>query len=107
MAANRFAQARRAAGFHSQRAFAKALDVSRGLVGQWESGTKMPGRDNLANIAALCAVSMAYLAGKSADPMMSITTRDDDEVDFLLAVRRMPPRARAGFAEFLIWLNGG
>ena len=89
MVGTRIVRARQNAGYQSQGSFAKALGVSRGLVGQWESHNKMPGRDNLAKIAALTAVSMEYLLGKSNTPRRSITTEEPREIRLLLRFRRM------------------
>ena len=86
----RLAAARLSAGYYTQGAFAKALGVSRGLVGQWESEHKRPGRDNLANIAKLCSISMEYLQGDATEMRRALAVSTSDEIDLLVMFRRMP-----------------
>lgn len=57
----RLRELRERAGYASQRAFARALDVSSGLVAQWESGRKFPGRRNIRNIAELTGVPIDHI----------------------------------------------
>jgi transcriptional regulator with XRE-family HTH domain len=52
---DRIRRARIAAGL-SQRELAAAIGVSHGIVGQWESNRKVPGRDNLQKIADVTLV---------------------------------------------------
>jgi transcriptional regulator with XRE-family HTH domain len=98
---HRIAAARLRARYHSQGAFAKALGVSRGLVGQWESGHKRPGRDNLANIAKLCGISMEYLQGSSREMGRSMVVSIEQEAVLILAFRRMTPSAREHLLKLL------
>lgn len=86
---NRIAGARIQAGFRTQDAFAKALKVSRGLVGQWESHKKQPGRENLRKIAKYCAVSMEYLLGNEPQMRRAVTLTLDDEIELVLMYRAM------------------
>jgi transcriptional regulator with XRE-family HTH domain len=100
MIADRLTRARLRAGYKSQKEFATALRVSRGLVGQWETGLKLPGRANLVKISNLCAVSMAYLMGGTDDPFRPITTTDPYEIEMILKFRRCDPE----FAHSLVGL---
>lgn len=99
--ANRLAAARLAANYRSQSDFATALGVSRGLVGQWETGIKLPGRANLAKIAKITAVPMEYLLGQSNQPKQALTTSDPFEIRIVLLSRQMSERQKQRFAEFL------
>jgi len=101
MIGNRIARSRIAAGYTSQQVFATALGVSRGLVGQWESHKKKPGRDNLAKIAGLCGVSMEYLQGTSAGMGRVLTISVEREVQLILAFRRMSILQQQRLAEFI------
>lgn len=98
---NRIMNARLKAGFASQSDFATVLGVSRGLVGQWESDVKLPGRQNLANVARLTGVSMEYLMGKTDKLVMSVTTETDQEAMMLLAFRRLAPLGKRNIVELL------
>lgn len=55
-------------GYTDQRSFALTLGVTGGLVGQWETGAKVPGRANLRRIAQICGVSIDYLLGNAPAP---------------------------------------
>lgn len=55
-------------GYTDQRSFALAIGVTGGLVGQWETGAKVPGRRNLQRIAEICAVTVDYLLGNAPAP---------------------------------------
>ena len=61
--AARLIELRQRAGYPSQREFALALGVTGGLVGQWETGAKTPGRSNLVRIAQLTGVTVGYILG--------------------------------------------
>lgn len=98
---NRITRARIEAGYNSQQSFAIALGVSRGLVGQWESHKKKPGRDNLGKIAALCAVSMEYLIGTSTLMGRTVTTSVEREVQLLLGFRRLSDIQQQRLVEFI------
>lgn len=98
---NRIALVRQRAGYRSQQTFAEAIGVSRGLVGQWESHAKRPGRDNLANIARLCGISMEYLLGETSDMQRSINISAEQEVELVLAFRRLPPHVRQNLFDLV------
>ena len=99
--ADRLRKAREQAGFASQSDFATVLGVSRGLVGQWETGGKLPGRANLANVSRHCGVPMEYLIGEAKTLKMSVTTQDDQEAMMLLAFRRLAPLGKRNIVELL------
>lgn len=99
--ANRLKMARKQAGFPSQADFATVLGVSRGLVGQWESGRKMPGRTNLLLLAKHCGIAVEWLVGESADMKMSVASANDREARVLLAFRRLTPLGQQRYEELL------
>ena len=94
---HRLAAVRIRAGYRTQATFADALGVSRGLVGQWESHKKKPGRENLAKIANLCGISMEYLQGGATEMGAEILVSAPDEVELLLKYRRMAPLSKENF----------
>lgn len=98
--AQRLLKSRLDAGFTSQAQFAKALGVSRGLIGQWESGSKEPGRKTLAMAAKLCGVSMDYLCGASDNNTMSLTLTQSNEVRLVLAFRQLTLLEQERLLEF-------
>ena len=98
---DRIRQARIGAGYRSQASFARALGVSRGLVHQWESYGKPPGRENLLKVAQLTAVSVQYLAGRTDEMRRSVTVDDAVLVRILLAAQRLPPDVQQNLAELL------
>lgn len=94
------------AGYRTQGAFAKALGVSRGLVGQWETDAKRPGRNNLAKIAKLCGISMEYLQGDTTDMTRSFVISAEQEAELILGFRRLPPRVRQNILNLVTeWGN--
>ena len=97
---NRIAAARTLAGL-SQTAFASALGVSRGLVGQWESHRKKPGRDLLAKIAAVTMTSMGYLMGAEPIDHVTVIMNDAEEIDLLRQYRRLPARVRENLRQLI------
>ncbi len=98
--AQRLLKSRVDAGFTSQARFAKALGVSRGLIGQWESGSKVPGRQTLARAAKLCGVSMEYLCGESDNHALSTSAMNANEVRLLLAYRQLTMLEQERLLEF-------
>lgn len=99
--ATRIAEARMTAVLGSQADFAILLGVSHGLVGQWESGLKLPGKENLFKIALLTGVSQDYLLGKVNELKRSLVVTDDYEIQIVLASRRMEPIGKQRLAELL------
>lgn len=98
--AQRLLKARTEAGYTSQAQFAKALGVSRGLIGQWESGSKQPGRKTLLAAAKLCGVSMDYLVGASDDNTRSLVITSTSEVRLVLAFRQLTMLEQERLLEF-------
>jgi len=98
----RIMRARLNGGYRSQAQLANAMGINRSLIGQWEAHHKMPGRENLAKIAKLCAVTTDYLLGNGAlQQVMSLTINDPSEVKLVLAFRRMSLRQQQRLAEFV------
>lgn len=95
---HRIKRARTDAGL-SQTELAKAVQVSRGLVGQWESHVKKPGRENLEKIAAATCVSVASLLSDTPDPSQGVWVSHPDELKMLRAFRRMSDRQRKNAIE--------
>jgi transcriptional regulator with XRE-family HTH domain len=87
---HRIRKARDLAGL-SQTQLAKAAGVSRGLVGQWESHKKSPGRETLMRIAKAATVSAGYLLGEEPLEAISITTVKLEEVALLRKFRQLTP----------------
>lgn len=85
---NRIAMARIRAGYRTQEALANAVGVSRGLVGQWESHKKRPGRDNLLKIADLCGITVEYLVGAAPEERV-ISNLSAREIELVLLFRRL------------------
>lgn len=97
---NRIALARQRARYRTQGAFAEALGVSRGLVGQWESHNKRPGRDNLLKIAELCGITAEYLAGTAPETRM-ISNLSPNEIELVLLFRRLNDLGQENFLKTL------
>lgn len=55
-------------GYTDQRSFARLIGVTGGLVGQWETGAKVPGRANLQRVAEVCGVTVDYILGNAPAP---------------------------------------
>ena len=85
----------------SQRDVARAIGVSFGLVGQWESHKKKPGRETLARLAQKTGVSMDYLMGVTPDLSMALTVTDPFEVSLVLRSRSLTARQRKNLGELL------
>jgi transcriptional regulator with XRE-family HTH domain len=96
----RIKRARMAAGL-SQRELADAAQVSPGLVGQWESHRKKPGRENLIAIARATTVSVGYLVGHEEFNEQTVTTSNPMEVALLRKFRRLNSVQRKNIAQLL------
>jgi transcriptional regulator with XRE-family HTH domain len=101
---NRIAQERTRLGL-SQADLADALGVSRGLVGQWESHKKDPGRENLMKAAELFGVPAEYLikglAEGQEDIPRAMTITDDNEIQLVSSFKLLSERQKKRLAEFL------
>jgi transcriptional regulator with XRE-family HTH domain len=84
----RIRKARLQAGL-SQTDLARIAGVSRGLVGQWESHKKKPGRETLLRVAEATAVSVAYLLASAEGPKARIEISKPDEIALLQLYRRL------------------
>lgn len=85
---HRIAAARMKAGL-SQTELAEAVGVTRGLVGQWESHKKKPGREIMGKLAKALTVSMDYLQGSVEISRISVTISDPREVALVRKFRSL------------------
>lgn len=97
---HRIKQARTAAGL-SQTDLARATGVSRGLVGQWESHRKKPGRDVLAKIARATSVTVEFLLGDERLDEAVLVVSDPDEAALLRRYRMLSERQRRSVHELI------
>lgn len=98
---NRIAAARAMTGM-TQRTLASAIAVSPGLVGQWESHKKFPGRDNLLKIARVCDITVEELmGGKEFNPLQLTLTMQEAQLvrSFRLLSKRQQDRLSAFIGE--------
>lgn len=83
--------ARENSGFGSQRALAKALGLTPGLIGAWESHKKSPGRETLKKLARATAQPLSYfIDGVVADEAV-LETRNPEEIEVILLFRKISP----------------
>ena len=103
----RIKRAREGAGL-SQRSLAEHLGVTPGAVGQWESGAKKPGRDNLMAIARVTLVAVRDLIEPSepnvaGDDAFLLSER---EIDLIRHFRLLPTQARENIYNYnLVRMN--
>lgn len=97
---HRIKQAREAAGL-TQRELATVIGVSDGLVGQWESHKKKPGRETLRRLAETLLVDMATLLSETQPSFKGVTVIDPNEIALLRRFRLMSPRQRENLLELL------
>lgn len=91
-------------GFKDQRSFAQAIGVTGGLVGQWETGAKVPGRNNLRKIAELTSVPIDYLLGNAPAPWeqrLSANGQTALERELLRLFRLVTPVFQANLVNLL------
>jgi len=80
----------------SQRALADILDVTHGLIGQWEgSHGKKPGRDVLIKLSRATGKPLSYFADNVALDPAILETRVPAEIELVKLFRRMSPKQRA------------
>lgn len=79
----------------SQRKLAKAIGVTHGLVGQWESHVKKPGRDMLQKVAKELGRSSSYLIGEQAEDEEILSLTAKDEIELILLYRRLSKGQKA------------
>lgn len=99
--ARRLADLRKRAGYTSQRAFARAVGVSGGLVAQWENGAKCPGRGNLQKIAEVTGVPIDYILGNTnvLEPVTDSQIHREEEM--LRIFRALPVPVQKSFVQLL------
>ncbi len=83
----------------TQRQLATALGCSPGLVGQWESHEKMPGRDLLGKLSVILVTDMEYLL-HGAPPKGALIS-DHRELTLLRKFRNLDIRQRENWLELL------
>jgi transcriptional regulator with XRE-family HTH domain len=86
--------ARRELGF-SQRKLAKAVGVSPGAVGQWESSnsTNKPSHENLIEVARVLQLSLNSLT-QDGSTMPAFELTDPKEIALVTLYRAMTPRQK-------------
>lgn len=82
----------------TQEEFAKRIRVSKGAVGNWETGTRCPSHEKLEEIADLFNVDMDYLIGRTNErPEFTLEEKwimklyrvaDEDSRDAIKAILR-------------------
>lgn len=103
---DRFAYLRKRSQF-TQQEMADALKsyggerISRGLIGSWEAGVRLPGRDNLELIADYFKVPMDYLLGKEDDPTSSAEEVMPEITMIARAGAKMTPERRKDMLRML------
>lgn len=94
---DRIRLARTRAGL-SQTQLARTVGVTRGMVGQWETG-KPPGRDKLVAIAGATGVTVPYLLGQEPDPAGLGPRMDTDTITLLKLWHQLSPRQKRSHLE--------
>jgi transcriptional regulator with XRE-family HTH domain len=84
----------------TQRQLAASLGCSPGLVGQWESHRKDPGRDNLKRLADALGTNMEFLL-RGAARQNGVHITDPYELLMLRRFRNLTPRQRENILELL------
>ena len=97
---DRIRRARDLAGM-SQTELAQAAGVTRGLVGNWESHRKKPGREVLMRLAEALGVSAASLLGEPVDGAETLTTSNPEEIAAIRLLRRLTPGQRKMHIQLL------
>lgn len=83
----------------TQRQLATILGCSPGLVGQWESHQKAPGREFLGRLAEALVTDMAYLL-RGTRPN-GVYVSEPQELMLLRRFRNLAPRQRENLLELL------
>jgi len=84
----------------SQRALARALGVSNGLVAQWETGLKRPGFALFVDICNVFGLSVRGFTGPDG-PYQGEIVDDPDEMTLLTLWRALPPEDRPTLLRLL------
>jgi transcriptional regulator with XRE-family HTH domain len=77
---------------------AAALGVSRPTVSEWESGIKVPSRENARGLAMFYRVSLDWLVSGVADP---ISAENPEEEKVIQALRQAPENIREAVLALL------
>ena len=77
-----------------------AYNISRSAVSLWESGARMPSRDNLETISDYFNVPMDYLLGKVDDPTSAFSSQSE-MVEVAEAFQKMTPGERENALQIL------
>ena len=97
---HRIKRARLGAGL-SQRELATAVGVTHGLVGQWESHRKAPGREVLRRIAEVTLTDVAALLADMPEGNQGVRVTDLKQLALLRRFVRMTPGQQDNLLEFL------
>lgn len=97
---DRIRKARTDAGL-SQRQLAAKVGVSDGLVGQWETHRKDPGRDNLFKIAEATLVDPTSLIRDLPKEEGGVRITDPRDLRFLRRFKTMPRKAQDNLFELM------
>lgn len=97
----RIKRAREDAGM-TQRELARAIGVSHGIVGQWESHHKVPGRESIRRIAEVTLTPIAVLMfDQTSKSDRGITVTNEAEIEVLRRWRRLTKRQQDNLLELL------
>jgi transcriptional regulator with XRE-family HTH domain len=96
---DRIRRARQAAGM-SQRELAAALGVTHGLIGQWESQHKNPGRETLRRLAEVTLTSMEALL-RDTDEAGPVLVQNPRHLMLLRRFMLMTERQQENLLELL------
>lgn len=92
---DRLVEIRNRHGF-SQKYVALSVGVAPSIVSRWESGVKIPSRENLTKLANLYNVSVDYLLGRSDDEMpVTDVSLSADEIKLIQDYRSLNPQGQA------------
>jgi len=97
---HRIKKAREEAGL-SQRELAAKVGVTHGLVGQWESHTKKPGRENLRKIAEVTLTDPAVLLNEKPPSDSSVSVADPRALAMLRKWGQMSRRQQDNLLELM------
>ena len=88
----------------SQRELADILDVSRGSVGNWESGTREPNLATVKKIADYFGITTDYLIGvneKQSNSLFNIGNRDCAVLDEIKNLSELQKEEVLDFIKFI------
>jgi transcriptional regulator with XRE-family HTH domain len=97
---HRIKKAREDAGL-TQRELAKRIRLSPGLIGQWESHRKKPGRDILPRLADALVLDITVLLNDSGDQRPGVLIRDPKQLALIRRFKQLSPRQQESILELL------